>query len=179
MSAARRVIAFLAVLAALVAVPSVARADSSSLRERAHARVAVIMEDAVAAGVFSRSQETYVASAILPSYVDPKDLPARTEARTIESFWEIVADGSGLSVDQVQGRLRNGATLTRIAGDNADDVRDRIYRWLSRPVVEAQFDGRISASESAELRDDIERSVYRVMAQPGGERDVVLVPRRN
>ena len=179
MTALRRTIAFLAVLAALVAVPSVARADATDLRERAHARVAAIMEDAVGSDIYSIPQEMYVTTAILPGYIDPKNLPAKVEARTIDSFWQIVADGAGLSVDQVQARLRGGATLHRISGDAADDVRDRIYRWLSRPVVEAQFDGRISATESTELRDDIERAVYRVMGQPGGGRDVVLVPRRN
>ena len=180
MTFVRRIAAATAVAAlAFAAMPSVAHADDESLRERAHARVAVIMEDAVAVGVFSASQEAYVAGAIRPAYVDAKDLPNKTEARTIESFWAIVADGSGLSVDQAQQRLRSGSTLLRITGGNAENVRDRIYRWLSRPVVEAQFDGRITAEESADLRDDIDRAVWRVMAQPGGGRDVVLVPRRN
>ena len=183
MTATRRLIAFWALLVALVvpavAIPSAAQADSSDLRDRAHARVAAIMEDAVGSDIYSTSQETYVLSAILPSYVDPKNLPARLEAKTIDAFWQIVADGADLSVTQVQDRLKGGATLIRITGDSSDDVRDRIYRWLSRPVVEAQFDGRISALESIELRDDIERSVYRIMGQPGGDRDVVLVPRRD
>ena len=178
MTALRRTVALLVAFLAVVAVPSVARADASDLRDRAHARVAVILEDAVAGGIYSSTQETYVTAAILPAYVDPKNLPAKVEARTIDSFWEIVADGTGLSVEQVQGRLRSGSTLIRISGDASDDVRDRIYRWLSRPVVEAQFDGRISATESSDLRDDIERAVYRIMGQPGGGRDVVLVPRR-
>ncbi|MFM7597045.1 MAG: hypothetical protein ACKO70_01535, partial [Actinomycetota bacterium] len=112
-------------------------------------------------------------------YVDPKELPKKVEERTIDSFWAIVADGSGLTVEQAQARLRSGSTLVRIAGSNSEGVRDRLYRWLSRPVVEAQFDGRISADESADLRDDIDRAVWRVMAQPGGGRDVVLVPRRD
>ena len=164
---------------ALCAVPATAQADGDALRERAHARVAVIMEDAVSAGLFSVSQEAYVTGAILPAYIDPKNLPAKTEERTIDAFWAIVSDGAGLTVDQVQARLGSGSTLLRITGGNAEDVRDRIYRWLSRPVVEAQFDGRITAEESADLRDDIDRAVWRVMAQPGGGRDVVLVPRRN
>ncbi len=137
------------------------------------------MEDAVSLGVYSGSQESYVAGAILPAYIDPKDLPNKVEERTIDAFWAIVSDGSGLSPEQAQARLRSGSTLLRITGDNAEDVRDRLYRWLSRTVVEAQFDGRISSDESTDLRDDIDRAVWRVMAQPGGGRDVVLVPRRN
>ena len=180
MTFARRIAAATAVVVALCAIPATAaHADDNALRERAHARVAIIMEDAVAAKVFSASQEAYVAGAILPAYVDPKELPNKVEERTIDSFWAIVADGSGLTVEQAQARLRSGSTLVRIAGSNSEGVRDRLYRWLSRPVVEAQFDGRISADESADLRDDIDRAVWRVMAQPGGGRDVVLVPRRD
>ena len=179
MTFARRIAAASVVALALCVVPTAAQADDAALRERAHARVAVIMEDAVAAGLYSASQESYVAGAILPAYVDPKDLPNKVEARTLDYFWTIVAEGSGVTVEQAQARLRSGSTLVRIAGDNAEDVRDRLYRWLSRPVVEAQFDGRISADESSDLRDDIDRSVWRIMAQPGGGRDVVLVPRRN
>ncbi len=78
-----------------------------------------------------------------------------------------------------QSRIANGATLLRITGDASEDVQERLYRWLSRPVVEAQFDGKISATESATLRDDIARSVDRLMRQPGGSDGKVAVsPRR-
>lgn len=179
MAMKRRIAAAAAAVIALCAVPSVSHADESAVRERVHARVTVIMEDAVATNVFSAPQEAYVAGAILPAYIDARDLPNRVEARTIESFWEIVEEGTGSSTELVQARLRAGSTLIRIAGDNADDLQERLYRWLSRPVVEAQFDGRITSDESTDLRDDIDRAVARVMAQPGGERDVVLVPRRD
>ena len=80
----------------------------------------------------------------------------------------------------VQARVANGASLMRVTGDVSGDVQERLYRWLSRPIVEAQFDGRISATESATLRDDIARSVDRLMRQPGGSDGKVAVsPRLN
>ncbi|MFM8773303.1 MAG: hypothetical protein ACKOFP_05590 [Actinomycetota bacterium] len=180
MSLARRFAAATAVVVALCAMPATAaQADDNALRERAHARVAAIMDDAVDLGLYSRSQDSYVIGAIIPGNTDPKNLPTKVEERTVDAFWAIVAEGAGLSVQQVQARLSYGSTLLRITGGNSEDVRDRLYRWLSRPVVEAQFDGRISAEESTDLRDDIDRAVWRVMAQPGGGRDVVLVPRRD
>lgn len=139
-----------------------------------------MLTDAVNSGVYSVAQENYVTSALLPAYVDPKDLPAKVEERTIEAFWGIVADGAGTTVGSVQARLANGATLLRITGESSGDVQERLYRWLSRPVVEAQFDGKITASESVALRDDIARSVDRLMRQPGGSDGKVAVsPRRN
>ena len=86
----------------------------------------------------------------------------------------------GATVGAVQARVANGATLLRITGDSSADVQERLYRWLSRPVVEAQFDGKITAAESATLRDDIARAVDRLMRQPGGSDGKVAVsPRRN
>ena len=101
------------------------------------------------------------------------------EERTIESFWGIIADGAGISAGSVQSRLANGASLLRITGDASGDVQQDLYRWLSRPVIEAQFDGKISSSESASLRDDLARAVDRLMRQPGGnDGRVVVSPRR-
>lgn len=179
MTLARRFAAATAVVIALCAIPATAQANDDVLRERAHARIAVVLEDAVDSGVYSLSQDAYITGAIIPGDVDPKGIAGKLADRTIDAFWAIVADGSGMTAEQAQMRLRMGSTLTRIAGENSTEVRDRLYRWLSRPVVEAQFDGRITAEESADLRDDIDRAVWRVMAQPGGGRDVVLVPRRN
>ena len=168
-------------LIALFAVSAIpAHASESALRERAHARIAAVLSDAVNSGIYSTAQENYVTSALLPTYVDPKDLSAKVEERTIEAFWGIVADGAGSTVGSVQARVANGATLLRITGDSSADVQERLYRWLSRPVVEAQFDGKITAAESATLRDDIARSVDRLMRQPGGSDGKVAVsPRRN
>jgi hypothetical protein len=178
---ARRLVALAVSLVALVAVAAApAQASESTLRERAHARIAAILTDAVAAGLYSEAQESYTTSALLPTFVDPKDLSTKVEERTIEAFWDIVADGAGSPVGALQARVANGASLMRVTGDASGDVQERLYRWLSRPVVEAQFDGRISASESATLRDDIARSVDRLMRQPGGSDGVVAVsPRRN
>ena len=167
----------LVALFAASAVP--AQASESALRERTHARIAAVVSDAVNSGVYSVDQENYVTSALLPTYVDPKDLSAKVEERNIEAFWGIVADGAGASVSSVQARIANGSTLLRVTGDASGDVQERLYRWLSRPVVEAQFDGRISATESATLREDIARSVDRLMRQPGGSDGKVAVsPRR-
>lgn len=179
--AASRLLTLAVALVAMLAVTAIpAQASESALRERTHSRVAAVLSDAVNSGVYSIAQENYVTSALLPTYVDPKDLSAKAEERTIEAFWDIVADGAGTSASAVQSRLANGSTLLRITGDSSADVQERLYRWLSRPVVEAQFDGKISATESATLRDDIARSVDRLMRQPGGsDGKVAISPRRN
>ena len=178
---ARRVIAFVAAVVALVSVSAIpAQADESALRERAHARIAAILDDAVNSGLYSVSQENYVTSALLPTYVDPKDLSRKVEDRTIEGFWEAVTFDTGLSEGQVKGRLANGATLLRITGDASELVQERVYTWLAKPVSFAQMQGRITKAESATLRDDIARAVDRLMRQPGGEDGKIAVsPRRN
>lgn len=175
----RRLLTLAVAFVALFAVAAPAQASESALRERAHARVAVILGDAIGSGVYAQAQSNYVTSALLPTYVDPKSLSAKVEERTIESFWGIIADGAGISTGSVQSRLANGASLLRITGDASGDVQERLYRWLSRPVIEAQFDGKISSSESASLRDDLARTVDRLMRQPGGnDGRVVVSPRR-
>lgn len=169
----------LVALFAVAAAPVTAKANESSLRDRTHARIAAILTDAVNAGLYSESQENYVTSALLPTYVDPKQLSSRVEDRTIEGFWEIVTTDTGVSEAQAKNRLGNGATLLRITGDSAEVVQERLYRWLAKPVFAAFLDGRITASESATLRDDIARSVDRLMRQPGGSDGKVTVsPRR-
>jgi hypothetical protein len=156
-----------------------ARANDDQLRERAHARIAAILSAAVEDGVFSESQENYVTSALLPVWVDPKDLSKRAERKTVKAFWSFVGESSGLDEDEVLSRLSRGQTLTRIAGDGADDLRDGLYNWLARPVAAAVFDGDLTYSESIELRDDIQRAVYRLMIQSGGgDRPVTPSPRR-
>ena len=171
------VVALVAMLA-VVAIP--AQASESALRERTHSRLAAVLTDAVNSGVYSTAQENYVTSALLPTYVDPKTMSTKAEERTLEAFWDIVADGAGSSAASVQARLATGSTLLRITGDSSADVQERLYRWLSRPVVEAQFDGKISATESSLLRDDIARAVDRLMRQPGGaDGKVAVSPRRN
>lgn len=178
---ARRVIAFVAAVVALVSVSAIpAQADESALRERAHARIAAILDDAVNSGLYSVAQENYVTSALLPTYVDPKDLSRKVETRTIEGFWEIVTTDTGLSESQAKSRLANGATLLRITGESSELVQERLYRWLAKPVFAALLDGKITASESATLRDDIARAVDRLMRQPGGgDGKIAVSPRRN
>lgn len=156
-----------------------AQANDDKLRERAHARIAAILSEAVETGVFSESQENYVTSALLPVWVDPKDLSKRAERKTVKAFWDFVGESSGLDEDQVLDRLSRGQTLTRIAGDDADDLRDGLYNWLARPVAAAVFDGDLTYTESVQLRDDIQRAVYRLMIQSGGgDRPVTPSPRR-
>ena len=178
---ASRLVTLAVALVALFAVAATpAQASESALRERAHARIAAVLSDAVNSGVYSLDQENYITSALLPTYVDPKGLSSKVEERTLEAFWGIVADGAGSTVGSVQARLSNGATLLRITGDASGDVQERLYRWLSRPVVEAQFDGKISKDESETLREDIGRAVDRLMRQAGGSDGKVTVsPRRN
>jgi type II secretory pathway pseudopilin PulG len=177
---ARRILALVATVVALVAVGvTPAQASESALRERAHARIAAIMSDAVSSGIYSQSQSNYVTSALLPPFNDPKQLSAKAEQRTLDDFWGLVSEVRGVSVASAQSRLANGATLLRITGENSGDVQRSIYNWLSRPVVQAQLDGKISRTESATLRDDIARAVDRLMRQPGGSDGKVAVsPRR-
>ena len=172
------VVALIAMFA-VAAAPVTAKASEQSLRERTHARIAVILSDAVNAGLYSVAQENYVTSALLPTYVDPKQLSSRVEDRTIEGFWEIITTDTGVSEAQAKSRLGSGATLLRITGDSAEVVQERLYRWLAKPVFAAFLEGRITASESATLRDDVARSVDRLMRQPGGSDGKVTVsPRR-
>jgi hypothetical protein len=168
-----------AVMAIFVVTAVPAQANEAALRERTHARISVIVSDAVNAGLYSASQENYITSALLPTYIDPRELSSRTEERTIEGFWDIITEYSGLSEGQVRNRLTNGATLLRITGDSAELVQERLYRWLAKPVSAAHLDGRISPAESSALRDDIARAVDRLMRQPGGaDGKIAVSPRR-
>lgn len=164
----------------LLATAAPALANAEALRARIHARVAVVMDDAVRAGLYSPSQETYVVGAILPASVDPKDLPPPVERATENAFWDILTETTGYTEGQIRTWLGNGSTLERIAGSDSDALRMDLYRWLSRPVVQAQAEGRIDKDDSADLRDDISRAVYRLMGQQGGgDRPVNPVPRSN
>ena len=180
---APRLVTLAVALVALFAVavaPATAKASESALRDRAHARIAAVLSDAVNAGVYSVAQENYVTSALLPTYVDPKGLSPKVEERTIEAFWAIVTEHTGLSSSAAQARLANGATLLRVSGDAAEKVQWNIYTWLARPVLEARLDQKITEDEFTTLRDDIRRSVDRLMRQAGGSDGKVTVsPRRN
>ncbi len=175
-AAVTALVTFAAVLLAFAA-PALANADA--VRSRIHARVAVIMDDAVRDGLYSTAQETYVVGAILPSSVDPKDLPPPIERATENAFWDILTETTGYTEGQIRTWLGNGSTLERIAGSEQEALRMDLYRWLSRPVVQAQAEGRIDKDESADLRDDISRAVYRLMGQQGGgDRPVNPIPRQ-
>ena len=180
-SSVRRLTVLVMVVVAFVAGAAIpAQADEGALRERAHARIAAILDDAAGSGIYSPTQVNYVTSALLPAYIDPKDLSRRAEERTVEGFWKIVTFETGVSEAQARSRLSNGATLRRITGDASEDVQERLYRWLAKPVFAAFLEGEVSASESASLRDDIGRAVDRLMRQPGGsDSPVVVSPRRN
>ncbi len=163
-----------------MAVAPAQAADESKLREKAHARIAVIMEDAVLNGIYSQAQSDYVTSALLPVSVDPRQLSARVEERTVDNFWDRIADVPGLSVGAARGRVANGATLRFVTGDESDSVQRSITKWLVSPAFRAYVEGEISAGDLVTLRDDIERAVDRLMRQAGGsDGKVVVSPRRN
>lgn len=169
----------LVALFAVAAVPATAKASESALRERAHARIAVVVGEAVVSGVYSQAQANYVTSALLPTYVDPKSLSSKVEERTIEDFWAIVAKGTGLTAGAAQARLANGSTLLRLSGESSEALQRAIRNWLARPVLEARLDQKISEDEFDTLRDDIARAVDRLMRQPGGpDGKVTVSPRR-
>ena len=175
-----RIVTLAVAVVALFAVTAVpAQASESALRERTHARIAAILNDAVTSGLYSTAQENYVTSALLPVYVDPQDLSRKAEERAIEDFWEIITTDTGLTESQAKSRLANGATLLRITGDSSELVQERLYRWLAKPVFAAMVQRQLTLSESATLRDDIARAVDRLMRQPGGsDGKVTASPRR-
>ena len=171
---------FVAVLAMSTLTAAPAQANESALRERAHARIAVIMDEAVSSGIYSRLQADYVTSALLPVSVDPRPLSSRVEERTIENFWDAIPTVSGVSVDFARARVSRGATLRFVTGDAAESVRRSIRGWLADPALRAYLDGKISFTEFNDLRVDIDRAVDRLMLQPGGSDGRVAVsPRRN
>ena len=69
--------------------------------------------------------------------------------------------------------------MSRIAGDDAEAVRDRLRDWLVNPVIRAIMEGDISWGEASGLLSDTRTAVNRLMSQPGGGRDVILVRKRN
>lgn len=170
------VVALVALLVAVVAAP--AQASEERLRTQVHARMAVFMGDAVDSGLYSAQQNDYVLSILLNS--DPRSLSERQEQKVLGAFWRIITEEGGVSQAAAEVRLRAGWTLTRIVGDDADAVKDKIYRWLSNPVGRAILNGTITFEESRELRANIRTSINRLMAQPGGgDRPVILVPQRS
>lgn len=172
------VVSLMAIMA--VSVAPAQAADESGLREKAHARIAVIMEEAVGAGVYSPAQANYVTSALLPVSVDPRQLSSRVEERTVDNFWDRIAAVPGVNVSLARARVANGATLRFVTGDEADSVQRSIRNWLVGPAFRAYVEGEITLGEFNGLRDDIDRSVDRLMRQSGGsDGKVVVSPRRN
>ena len=152
--------------------------SEAELRSNVHARLAVFVDDAVDNDYFSDDQRTYILSAI--STTDPESLSSRQERRVVGAFWRIITESGGVTREQAERRLSSGATLQRIAGEDADAVRSRLRDLLVNPVLRAIYDREISWGEAAELLTDTRTAVNRLMAQPGGNRgDVILVPRRS
>lgn len=173
-----------AVIAVLVSVgllglgaPAQAAVSEDDLRTKVHARLAVFVDDAVEDGYYTETQRTYILYAI--SSTAPDSLSARAERRVKGAFWRIITDLGGVSQNRAERRLANGQTLWRIAGDDAEKVRDRLRDWLVNPVIRAIMEGEISWGEAASLLTDTRTAVNRLMAQPGGDRDVILVRKRN
>ena len=155
-------------LAMSMVVASPAHAKESDLRERAHARIAAILDEAVSSGIYSQVQSNYVTSAILPVSVDPRPLSAKVEERTIENFWERIAEVPGVSVAQARSRVANGSTLRFVTGDSSDSVQRAVRNWLAGPAFRTYLDGEITLAEFDGLRGDIDRAVDRLMIQSGG-----------
>ena len=173
-----------AVIAVLVSVgllglgaPAQAAVSEDDLRTKVHARLAVFVDDAVDDGYYTETQRTYILYAI--SSTAPDSLSGRAERRVKGAFWRIITDLGGVSQNQAERRLSNGQTLWRISGDDAEKVRDRLRDWLVNPVIRAIMEGEISWGEAASLLTDTRTAVNRLMAQPGGDRDVILVRKRN
>lgn len=164
-------------VAGVSAAPANASVSESDLRSTVHARLAVFVDDAVSSGYYTENQRTYILSAI--STTAPDSLSDRQNRQVMGRFWRIITEFGGISRNLAERRLSNGATLTRVVGSDADAVRDRLRNWLSQPVVNARLRGDLSWSEAAGLLADTRTAVNRLMAQPGGDRDVILVRKRN
>lgn len=178
MSISRLIAAMVAVLTSLGLALSLAAAPAqasseSDLRDKVHARLAVFVEDAVDDGFYTETQRDYILRAISSS--SPDSLSARSERRVKGAFWRIITEVGEVSQSQAKNRLERGWTLERIAGDDAEKVRDRLRDWLVNPVIRNIMEGQISWSEAAGLLSDTRTAVNRLMAQPGGDRDVILV----
>jgi hypothetical protein len=164
-------------VAGVSAAPANASVTESDLRSTVHARLAVFVDDAVSSGYYTENQRSYILSVI--STTAPDSLSDRQTRQVMGRFWRIITEVGGISRNLAERRLGNGATLTRVVGSDADAVRDRLRSWLSAPVVNAIGRGDVSWSEAAGLLADTRTAVNRLMAQPGGDRDVILVRKRN
>lgn len=155
--------------------PAQARTESD-LRDNVHARLAVFVEDAVDDGFYTDRQRSYILNVITTSA--PDSLSARSERKVKGAFWRIITEVGEVSQARAMNRLERGWTLERIAGDDAEKVRDRLRDWLVNPVIRDILEGEISWGEASGLLSDTRIAVNRLMAQPGGDRDVILVRKR-
>ena len=157
--------------------PAHAAVSEPDLRSKVHSRLAVFVDDAVDSSTYTETQRLYILSAV--STTEPDSMSVRAERRVKGAFWRIVTEVGGVSQASAERRLANGATLSRIAGDDAEAVRDRLRDWLVNPVIRAIMEGDISWGEASGLLSDTRTAVNRLMSQPGGDRDVILVRKRN
>lgn len=156
--------------------PANAAVSESDLRVKVHSRLAVFVDDAVDSSTYTEAQRLYILSAI--STTEPDSMSERAGRRVTGAFWRIITEVGGVSQISAERRLANGATLSRIAGVDAEAVRDRLRDWLVNPVIRAIMEGEISWGEASGLLADTRTAVNRLMSQPGGNRDVILVRKR-
>ncbi|MFY9219047.1 MAG: hypothetical protein WAO40_00705 [Candidatus Nanopelagicales bacterium] len=173
--------ALTAVVASVALVLSMAPATAQAatpeeLRDKVHARLAVFVEDAVDDDYFTETQRFYILSALSTS--SPDSLSGRAERKVKGAFWRIITEVGEVDRSRAENRLDRGWTLSRIAGDDSDKVRDRLRDWLVNPVIRNMMEGEISWSDASQLLTDTRTAVNRLMAQPGGDRDVILVRKR-
>lgn len=161
----------------LTTAPAQANSTESDLRSTVHSRLAVFLDDAVASDLYTEDQRRYILSVVSTSA--PDSLSARQERRVLGSFWKIIVEVGDVSRGQAESRLQRGATLTRVAGEDSDRVRNRLRDWLLNPVLRAVLSGDLTWSDASGLIADTTTAVNRLMAQPGGQRDVILVRKRS
>ena len=159
------------------AAPANAAISEAELRSTVHARLAVFVDDAVDSGYYTEMQRSYILSAI--STTAPDSLSDRQERRVMGRFWRIISEVGGVPRNLAERRLSKGATLSRVVGADADAVNDRLRSWLAAPVVNAIGREDISWTDAMGLLGDTRTAVNRLMGQPGGDRDVILVRKRN
>lgn len=148
---------------------SSAHAKEPSLRDQAHARVAAVMADAQKRKIFSQSQASYVLGALPPSSKKPKPLAPGLQKRTVNDFWRVVAQSSGLTASAAQAQLAVSGSLKSIALGHSHGIDGAVRSWLMHPVLKARVTKKISQREFSALSNDITRATDRLVLLPGGQ----------
>ena len=153
------------------------RQAALELRKEAHATTSAFTSHLVAHSALSPDQQTYVLASILKPGEESADTTAEEEEGYREDFWDIIEDKTGMPRSTVLEELRKGRTLKALGGSSSQQLEVALYRYLARPIAQAQAEGVISSAHSEALRGKVKTAVKRMVRQQGGgDRPVNLVP---